>query len=173
MSDKPGRDWKTLAERAATEQDPTKLLEIVSELNGVLLERERQRDGKSLLKRVLVVDDDPNLRLTLLPILNSSGFDARMVSTIPDALHKIEANRWEILICDLNITEPEDGFKIISAMKKAHPRSVIVLLTGHPAFDSAVKAIGHEIDSYVVKPADYDALIRFLEERLLAKRSLR
>jgi len=118
MSDKPELDWRTLAESAATEQDPTKLLEIVSELNGVLLERERQRDGKPLLKRVLVVDDDPNLQLTLLPILNGSGFDAQMVQTIPDALHEIEANRWEILICDLNIIEPGDGFKIITAMRK-------------------------------------------------------
>jgi hypothetical protein len=73
MPDSPERDWKTLAQLASTEQDPTKLLEIVEELNAALLTRERAQSGKSILKRVLLVDDDANLGLTLLPVLNGSA----------------------------------------------------------------------------------------------------
>src|SRR5258705_11950095 len=115
MPDKPQREWKELAALAATEQDPAKLLQIITELNAVLLDRERQRTGKSLLKRVLVADDDPNLQFTLIPILASSGFDARMVNSVPAALQLIQDDRWEILLCDLNITEAGDGFKVITA----------------------------------------------------------
>ena len=49
---------------------------------------------------------------------------------------------------------------------------MIVVLTGHPAFDSAVEGIRQEVDSYVVKPADCDALIAFLDQRLAAKRGM-
>jgi DNA-binding NtrC family response regulator len=171
MPDSPERDWKTLAQLASTEQDPTKLLEIVEELNAALLNRERVRSGKSILKRALLVEDDANVRLTLLPALNGAGFDARMVSTVPDALQVINDGGLEILICDLNIAEPNDGFAVVTSMRKANPRSVIVILTGHPTFDSAVEGIRQEIDGYLVKPADYDALMEFLEKRLAAKRA--
>jgi YesN/AraC family two-component response regulator len=45
-------------------------------------------------------------------------------------------------------------------------------LTGYPAFESAVAGIRHPVDDYIVKPADYDALIQTLEEKLAAKREL-
>jgi ActR/RegA family two-component response regulator len=170
MPDSPKRNWKKLAHLASNEQDPTKLLEIVEELNAVLLNRERVRSSKSLLKRALLVDDDANLGLTLLPVLNEAGFDARMVSTVPDALQVINDGGLEILICDLNIAEADDGFQVVTAMRKTHPRSVILVLTGPPAFDSAVEGIREEIDGYLVKPPDYDDLMAFLDKRLAAKR---
>jgi ActR/RegA family two-component response regulator len=94
-----------------------------------------------------------------------------MASTVPDALQVINDGGLEILICDLNIAEAGDGFQVVRAMRKAHPRSVIVVLTGHPAFDSAVEGIHQEIDAYLVKPANYDDLMTFLEKRLAAKRA--
>lgn len=171
MADSPQRDWKDLAQMASTEQDPAKLLEIVAELNAALLSKERERSGKSILKRALLVDDDASLRLTLLPALNGGGFDAQMVGTVTEALGIINNGSLEILICDLNIDKPGDGFEVVTAMRKANPRSVIVVLTGHPAFDSAVEGIRREIDGYIVKPADYDSLMELVEKRLAAKRA--
>jgi len=55
-------------------------------------------------------------------------------------------------------------------MRKAHPQSVIVLVTGYPGFESAVEGIRQDVDDYFVKPADYEALISTLEKRLAATR---
>jgi len=41
MSQHPPRDWKYLAEQASTEMDPTKLMDLITELNRVLAERDR------------------------------------------------------------------------------------------------------------------------------------
>ena len=78
-------DWKALARKAAHEQDPKKLLSIVEELNKALEERENQLRG-GVSKRIatkreggnelLFVDDEPSIRLTLLPILQERGFQA-------------------------------------------------------------------------------------------------
>ena len=170
MAENPEKDWKTLARLAASEQDPEKLLQIVKELNAVLLQREQQRFAKEQPRRILLVDDDKDIRFTLLPVLQEHGFEVQLAASITEALGAIEKRRFEILLSDLNISQPGDGFKVVAAMRKAHPGCVIVLLTGYPAFESAVEGIHHDVDDYIVKPADYDALIETLEEKLAARR---
>jgi ActR/RegA family two-component response regulator len=170
MADNPTRDWKTLAQLASVEQDPEKLSKIIHELNDVLLERERQRLGKTQSRRLLLVDDDKNIEFTLLQMLRERGFEVELTATVSEALRKIESHKFDILVSDLNLSEPSDGFRVVAAMRQAHPRCVIVLLTGYPAFESAVAGIHHAVDDYIVKPADYDALIQTLEEKLAAKR---
>ena len=86
-------DWKALARKAANEQDPKKLLSIVEELNKALEERENQLRGR-VSKRIatkreggnelLLVDDEPSIRLTLLPIFEERGFQVQ-----------VAANGWE------------------------------------------------------------------------------
>ena len=168
MVDSPRRDWKVLAELAAQEQDPNKLLKIVTELNAALQERARPAEGRRP-KRVLVVDDDVNVRDTLVPVLQKRGYEADFAATVSDAVSAIEKRTFDALVCDLNITNSGDGFEVVMAMRKIRPSSVIVLLTGFPGFDTAVKGIRQSIDDYLVKPADYDKLIHTLEDRLQVK----
>jgi hypothetical protein len=51
MADSVNRDWKTIAQLAAAEQDPRKLFELVTELNKILEEEERRIQGKPVAKR--------------------------------------------------------------------------------------------------------------------------
>lgn len=171
MVDGSKRDWRELAGLAAVEQDPQKLLQIITELNAALMER--QSSGtRPRSKRVLVVDDDPVIPQTLVPVLKQRGFEAEVAATVADALHAIESQAFDILVCDLNIADSGDGFTVARAMRKAQPSGVIVLLTGYPGFESAVQGIRQDVDDYFVKPADYEALIASLEKRLAAKRGL-
>src|SRR5947209_15661361 len=90
-------DWKALARKAAHEQDPKKLLSIVEELNKALEERENQLGGR-VSKRIatkreggnelLLVDDEPSIHLTLLPIFEERGFTVvqAMREANPDAV---------------------------------------------------------------------------------------
>ena len=166
MANKPARDWKELAQLAAAEQDPNRLLEIVNELNSVLLERERRSRGRTRRPRLLLVDDENSIRLTLVPVLQDRGFEIQVAITVGEALEAIRTCRFDGLICDLNVSAKGDGFEVVKAMRKAHPRSVIIVLTGYPAFESAVEGIHLEIDDYMVKPADYDVLIDTLTRKL-------
>jgi DNA-binding NtrC family response regulator len=170
MAENPKRDWRTLAQLATVEQDPEKLTRIIRELNSVLLERERQRLGKLQSRRLLLVDDDESIGHTLVPVLRDHGFEVRLAATVTEAVREIGSYKFDILVSDLNVSEPNDGFEVVEAMRETHPHCVIVLLTGYPAFESAVAGIHHAVDDYIVKPADYDALIQTLEEKLTAKR---
>jgi ActR/RegA family two-component response regulator len=183
VGDKGLRDWRELAQKAADEKDPKKLLAIIEELNRALEDRENQirgrfaRSGRPLVesqpltKRLLFVDDEPSIRLTLPPILQMRGFEVRSAASVPEALAAIARHKFDVLLSDLNVSEEGDGFTIVHAMRTANPNCVTILLTGYPAFESAVEAIHHEVDDYFVKPADVESLVSTMERKLVARRS--
>jgi DNA-binding NtrC family response regulator len=122
-------------------------------------------------KRILFVDDEPSIRFTLPQVLQECGFEVKTVGSVADALAEINSSRFDVLLSDLNISEEGDGFQIVSAMRRLQPRCVTVVLTGYPAFETAVQALRQQVDDYVVKPADLEALIANLRERLKNKKA--
>ena len=119
-----------------------------------------------LSKRLLFVDDEEGIRSTLPTILERRGFDVRVAATVPEALSEIRTHEFDVLLSDLNIGEDGDGFSVIRAMRKAHPKCVAILLTGYPAFETAVQAIEDGVDGYLVKPADINSLVSTIERKL-------
>ena len=121
-------------------------------------------------KRLLFVDDEPSIRLTLPSVLEDHGFVVTTAESVSEALARIDRAHFDVLLSDLNIGQELDGFQIVTAMRKRHPHCVNIILTGYPAFESAVLAIRHQVDDYLVKPADIDVLINTINHRLLEQR---
>jgi len=122
-------------------------------------------------KRILFVDDEPSIRLTLPPVLQEHGFEVKTAASVPEALSEIQSGRFDILLSDLNIAEEGDGFQVVGAMRKVQPRCVTVILTGYPAFESAIQGIRHQVDDYMVKPTDVEALIGNLRDKLKSRKT--
>jgi two-component system response regulator HydG len=116
--------------------------------------------------RVLFVDDEASIRLTLPEILKRHGFDVRSEGTVSQALAAISEDRFDVLIADLNIGMPGDGFTVVSAMRRTQPEAVTIILTGYPAFETALEAIRSQVDDYAVKPANIDDLVHVIEDKL-------
>ena len=116
------------------------------------------------------MDAEASIRLTLPPVLEQHGFGVRSASNVAEALEMIQAHKFDVLLTDLNIGEPGDGFVVVRAMRKVQPLCVTILLTGYPGFETALEAIHHEVDDYPVKPADIDYLVRVMNQTL-ARRS--
>jgi DNA-binding NtrC family response regulator len=123
----------------------------------------------NLIKTVLFVDDEPSIRLTLPAILEEHGFKIRVADSVASAIKEISNHKFDVLLSDLNIGEPRDGFSVVKAARAANPRCVAILLTGYPDFDSERESIKKEVDGYLVKPADIEVLVRTIEEKLAAK----
>lgn len=118
------------------------------------------------MRRVLVVDDETGIRETLSEILRLHGFETAAAGTVTEALSKITTELFDVLISDLNIGEPGDGFTVVSAMRRVQPKCRTFILTGYPAFDTAMKAIRSQVDDYIVKPANIPSLIASIERKL-------
>jgi DNA-binding response OmpR family regulator len=108
-------------------------------------------------KDVLFVDDEPGIRVTLSVILQKRGFRVQTAAT-----NQIQSSRFDVLVCDLSISKPDDGYEVVDAMRLANPQAVILILTGYPSVENALEGIERKVDGYLVKPADVEKLIAVL-----------
>ena len=116
--------------------------------------------------RMLFVDDEPSIRLTLPAILRMHGHTVEVAATVLEALAAIQAQKFDVLISDLNIGNPGDGFTVVSAMRRSQPECVTLILTGYPGFESALQAIRSQVDDYLVKPTQVERLVETIERKL-------
>src|ERR1051325_1652230 len=117
-------------------------------------------------KRILFVDDEPSLRATLPIVLKQNGFEVQAAATVGEAIHAISTQQFDVLISDLNIGQPGDGFTVVSAMRRTQPEATTFILTGYPAFETALEAIRQQVDDYLVKPADIETLVSKIRQKL-------
>ncbi|HYG99587.1 MAG TPA: response regulator [Terriglobales bacterium] len=117
-------------------------------------------------ERVLLVDDEPGVRATLSEILRQQGFDVVIAATVSEGLEAMSSGKFHALISDLNIGEPGDGFTLVSAMRRTQPNAVTIIITGYPAFDSALEAIRRQVDGYLIKPTKVPELVNLLRNKL-------
>jgi ActR/RegA family two-component response regulator len=122
--------------------------------------------GKRL--RLLFVDDEDNIRLTLPLLLEKHGFDVTTVPTVADALVQISAVSFDVLLTDLNIHSEGDGFLVITAMRRAQPGCKNFILTGYPGLENTIRAIQSQVDDFFTKPADIEELVAKIKARLFA-----
>jgi DNA-binding NtrC family response regulator len=91
------------------------------------------------------------------------------VGSVDDALATIKREQFDLLLSDLNLAEPNDGFIVVEAMRKAQPRCLNFILTGYPADESFQRAAGHEVAHYFTKPADTEEMIEIIKRKLQDK----
>jgi ActR/RegA family two-component response regulator len=122
--------------------------------------------------RILFVDDEAGIRMTLAPILERHGFEVTTAASVPEALKKINHEHFDVLLSDLNIGQPGDGFTVVSAMRRVQPEACTFILTGYPDFETALQAIRSQVDDYLLKPMDVPTLIDVIQRRLEKRRPL-
>jgi DNA-binding response OmpR family regulator len=124
-------------------------------------------------KRILFVDDEPAIRATLAIILRRYGFTVIVASTVGQALEEIKKQEFDLLLTDLNIEGKRDGYNIVRAMRQANPNCINIVLTGYPDEESAAEGLELGIDDYIAKPANADALVAMLAEKLTGRNKAR
>ncbi len=129
--------------------------------------------GASVKKRILFVDDEPAIRATLPAILQREGFDVTATATVAEGLRCISERKFDVLIADLNIGTPGDGFTLVSAMRRTQPDAVTIILTGFPDFETALEAIRKQVDDYLTKPAEIPDLVAKIKEKIANPRRIR
>ncbi len=116
---------------------------------------------------VLVVDDEEAIRAMLRRVLENEGFTVTAVGTVPEALALISQSRFDVLISDLNIGHPADGFVVVSAMRRTHPDTLTFILTGYPAFETALEAIRQHVNDYLMKGTPVQELVEKIKTGLV------
>jgi CheY-like chemotaxis protein len=116
--------------------------------------------------RILCVDDDLRILEMLPKVLTLSGYEVVSASNVPEALNIITSQKFDVLISDLNMGHVADGFTVVHTMRRVNPNCVNFILTGYPAFESALQALREQVDDYLVKPSDIPKLLAAIEKKL-------
>lgn len=119
--------------------------------------------------RVLCVDDEPGILLTLAQILSMSGYEVVTATSVSEALSTINSQKFDVLITDLNMGHAADGFTVVHAMRRVQPNCLNFILTGFPAFESALQALRAQVDDYFTKPSNIPLLLTKIANALQSR----
>ena len=91
--------------------------------------------------KILLVDDDDAVRDMMTVTLEHKGFKVISAASVTDALRHIATESFDVLITDLHMPNPGDGFTVVTAMRHSQPNALTLLVSGYPDVQSAMAAI--------------------------------
>lgn len=109
------------------------------------------------MERVLVVEDDQDVRDLLIETLESWGYEPVAAENGKMGLEKFESSSFSLIITDIRMPVM-DGVNMLKAIREKNSRIPIIVITGYPSVDSAVESLEEGADYYIVKPIKLDDL---------------
>jgi len=107
---------------------------------------------------VLVVEDDKQLLSSVSAFLSSSGFKVISAADGLQALHMLEQITPDIIISDVQMPNM-DGIQFLEELRRSKIGVPVIITTGHPDIDTAIRSIRTGASDYIVKPYHFDLLI--------------
>ena len=117
-------------------------------------------------RRILLVDDEPTILLTLKALLEIHDFEVETASSARDAKAKLRNSTFHMVITDVRMESDEAGLEVARAAKEAKYQPAVALLTAFPLDDNTWRDDG--ADEMLVKPMNSQILIQQLEALLVA-----
>src|ERR1700760_4942279 len=108
--------------------------------------------------RLLVVDDEENIALTISEVLRLEGYEVDVASSGSEAARLLDEGReYDLILTDLHMEEG-DGLSLIEDVRGRSPLTITIVLTGFAALETAIAALRHGAYDYLAKPCIIDEL---------------
>jgi two-component system response regulator HydG len=117
--------------------------------------------------RILIIDDDENLREGLINLLGLNGYDVKGAEDGKIALAMLEDQVFDLVITDYKMQDI-DGMRFLKTISKSYPSLKVVMITGYGSIEHAVEAMQAGALNYISKPVHPQKLIKIVED-ILAK----
>ncbi|MBW2166752.1 MAG: sigma-54-dependent Fis family transcriptional regulator [Deltaproteobacteria bacterium] len=106
---------------------------------------------------ILVVDDEPDMRIALTYALSHCGYSVESASSGLEALKKFEADKFSLIITDLKMPGMS-GIEILGKVKKRSPKIPVIMITAYGTINNAVEAMQQGASDYILKPFSTEIL---------------
>ncbi len=110
------------------------------------------------MKKILIVDDDADLRSELVAILKRAGYHTEEAGSGEEAVEKAAAGDFDVVLLDM-IMPRGGGIETLSHLKKISPRTGVIMLTAFATIENAVEAVKLGVHEYLPKPCKIDQLL--------------
>jgi two-component system response regulator HydG len=115
--------------------------------------------------RILIVDDQKNMRATLAIMLRNAGHDAAEAKDGADAYQAIDDEAYDLVITDLRMGKV-DGMDVLRRVREASPLTEVIVMTAYGTIESAVEAMRLGAWDYIQKPFTDDELLVKIDKAL-------
>jgi DNA-binding NtrC family response regulator len=121
-----------------------------------------------LIINTLIVDDDQEVRNTLVTILENEGYLVETAENGKKAVSMCEKTSFDVALIDIELPDIK-GTELLHILSKKQPKMVRIIITGHPSIENAAKSVNEKADGYILKPFDVLELLgmikRLIEEK--------
>jgi DNA-binding NtrC family response regulator len=117
------------------------------------------------ITRILVVDDDDNIRKVLVAILEDKGYAVEPAATAKEAIEKSKRKFYNLALIDIRLPDME-GIELLTKIRETTPKMRKVIITGYPTLQNAVDAVNKGADAYIVKPFDVENVLITIDHQL-------
>ncbi len=108
--------------------------------------------------KILIIDDDPNLRKTLSDILKAKGYEAFAARDGSEGLAMVKGDAFNLMLIDLKLPDMR-GLEVLERVKAGSPSTEAIIITGHATLESAIESTNKGAFSFIQKPYDIDQLL--------------
>ena len=115
--------------------------------------------------RILIIDDDENIRKVLQAILEDEGYMVETVDTAKKGIERSEKAFYNLALIDVRLPDME-GIELLSKLNNTKPKMRKIIVTGYPTLQNAISAVNKDADAYVMKPFDVDKILQTIQEQL-------
>jgi DNA-binding response OmpR family regulator len=115
--------------------------------------------------KILIVDDDENIRNTVKVILEDEGYLVDTAATGGEAIQKTQKTAYNIALLDIRLPDME-GVELLKLIKEGVPRTRKIMVTGYPSMQNAIAALNKNADAYLIKPVDIENLLATVKNQL-------
>lgn len=125
---------------------------------------------KTIPARILIVDDEANIRNALAKLLSKFGHTVKSASNAQESLAMLRSSQFDVVLSDLRMPG-DDGLHLLGEIKKLYPAIEVIVMTAYGTIETAVQAMREGAYDYIEKPINMDRLPLLLE-RAVERRAL-
>jgi two-component system NtrC family response regulator len=115
--------------------------------------------------RILIVDDDENIRKVLVAILEEEGYTVDSVGTARKAIDASKKKFFNLALIDIRLPDME-GTELLGRINETIPRMRKIIITGYPTLQNAIEAVNKRADAYIMKPFDVEKVLETIKDQL-------
>jgi DNA-binding NtrC family response regulator len=115
--------------------------------------------------RILIIDDDENIRRVLETILTDEGYNVECADTANRGIEKTQSGFFNIALVDVRLPDME-GIDVLPKLRSTKPEMRKIIVTGYPTLQNAISAVNNGANAYVMKPFDVEKILNTIKEQL-------
>ena len=111
---------------------------------------------------VLLVDDEETFRESTSRLLQRQGFECHCAGNADEAMQALQDRRFHVMVADIRMPGNPD-LRVVEAARRLDHQMPVVLVTGYPSAETAIRGIELSIAAYLTKPLDFDELLEHVK----------